>query len=869
MRFIDATRPFRRGRSSVIVAGALGATLVAAPTTTVDAQALAAAAFDVEHPAPPGRAAAAEPPAQEAMVTRITFSSATHDLVYRNVDNSLYVSLPTYDRVAVVSMASRTVSERLSVDGFPRGLALSGDERLLHAGVKGDALFASLDLETGDVSRFEHHNIYGSGDVEEKAGVVFVAGEGTSSLVSVDTGTSTMRRFDGRMVGRGTPIVAHPTTSRVYAKDYGRRYLLAFDAADPLARSVPSTFDTGVAPFGGYALSPDGDRVYLDTGAVISSTTLEQVATVGPGLPAVSPDGAVVYALGDGPRGSTALSAWDTGTGVRRWALNVGCGGDDITVAEVLPDGRTIVALAGRTVCIIDLPEKHEGVIFGQATGHANGVEGIPDTCVEIYDASAPSEDAPVPAHRTLTGPKGWFAVAVPAGAEYVVQTWDCTDGVHGTTYHPQVPSYGEATRLRPLAGGVVDASTHMRPAAEFAGTVVDEATGRPIEGVEVLVIDSSGVPINWYGVTDRQGRWWVPGIWSQAVMTVLFIDPEGRFAGEYFDDRAVAGSATPVVAPHDDLRVGIDAALGPPGVLRLWGPDRLSTAVSIATAVFEPSVPVAYVATAGSFPDALSGGPVAAVGGGPVLLTAGSSLPDATAAQLRRLRPGRIVVLGGRKAIADAVLRDLRSLTVGPVTRVSGLDRFETAAAVSRSVFEPGVATAYVATGDDFPDALAGGPVAAREGAPILLTRSRELPQPTIDELRRLRPGRIVVIGGEGVVSRKVARELRSLTAGGVSRLSGSDRSETAAEISASAFAPGVPTAFVATGADFPDALAGGPVAGLIGGPILLAARDELPQATRRELMRLRPRQIAVLGGRGVLSSKVLVELGDYVVRE
>ncbi|HMJ81448.1 MAG TPA: cell wall-binding repeat-containing protein, partial [Candidatus Dormibacteraeota bacterium] len=199
------------------------------------------------------------------------------------------------------------------------------------------------------------------------------------------------------------------------------------------------------------------------------------------------------------------------------------------------------------------------------------------------------------------------------------------------------------------------------------------------------------------------------------------------------------------------------------------------------------------------------------------------------------------------------------------PSTRLAGPDRYATAAAISAATFAPGVSIAYVASGTTFPDALAGAPAAAHEGGPVLLVTRDSVPAPTSTELARLRPGRIVVLGGPGAVSDTVRGALAAFTDGGVSRLSGADRYETAAAISKDAFAPGVPVAFVATGTTFPDALAGAAVAGHVGGPVLLTQPTALPPATRAALVRLAPGQIVVLGGTASVSDAVLATLHTY----
>jgi glucose/arabinose dehydrogenase/putative cell wall-binding protein len=104
------------------------------------------------------------------------------------------------------------------------------------------------------------------------------------------------------------------------------------------------------------------------------------------------------------------------------------------------------------------------------------------------------------------------------------------------------------------------------------------------------------------------------------------------------------------------------------------------------------------------------------------------------------------------------------------------------------------------------------------------------------------------------------------------VERASGPDRFATAAAVSADAFPQGAEEVLVATGERFADALAAGPAAAAAGGPVLLVGRDVLPSATRRELTRLAPDRITVLGGPGAITDRVVDALraaaGGAVVR-
>ena len=201
-------------------------------------------------------------------------------------------------------------------------------------------------------------------------------------------------------------------------------------------------------------------------------------------------------------------------------------------------------------------------------------------------------------------------------------------------------------------------------------------------------------------------------------------------------------------------------------------------------------------------------------------------------------------MVLGSDGVVSAEVQGKLKAFTTGSVERWHGPDRYASSAAFSFRSFTTGVDVAYIATGEDFPDALSAAPVAGVTGGPILLTRPGQVPAPIATELDRLKPKRIVVLGSAGVVSTEVQGQLKAYTTGTVDRWSGTDRFASASNFSSNAFAPGVDVAYIATGLDFPDALSGAPIAGMTRGPVLLANPSSLPSATSAELTRLRPKK-------------------------
>lgn len=294
----------------------------------------------------------------------------------------------------------------------------------------------------------------------------------------------------------------------------------------------------------------------------------------------------------------------------------------------------------------------------------------------------------------------------------------------------------------------------------------------------------------------------------------------------------------------------------------RYAGEDRYATAAVVSQRTFAPGVPVVYVATGANYPDALTGGAAAARDGGPVLLVRSTAVPAVTVAEIQRLQPQRIVVLGGPGAVSTPVQDQLASLAPGGASRLWGADRYETAAAISRSTFGVSVPVAYVATGANYPDALGGVPAAGAEGGPILLVRPSALPSATRTELERLRPQRIVVLGGSGAVSDLVASQLQAYTPAPIERRAGADRYETAVAISGASFGAGVDHLYVATGSNFPDGLSGGPAAALARGPLLLVRGASLAPAVRAEILRLTPQRVTILGGTGVVSESIHAEI-------
>ena len=287
----------------------------------------------------------------------------------------------------------------------------------------------------------------------------------------------------------------------------------------------------------------------------------------------------------------------------------------------------------------------------------------------------------------------------------------------------------------------------------------------------------------------------------------------------------------------------------------RLAGANRYETSAVISQNGFAPGVAIAYVASGLGFPDALGAAPAASKLGGPLLLTETATLPPSVDQELRRLQPGRIVVVGGTPSVDDAVLAQLA--TIAPTTRVAGGDRYATSRAIVDDAFET-ASVAYVATGQDFPDALTASAAAARLDGPVVLVNGglSTIDPSTVPLLQSLGVTTVRIVGGTDTVSAGIQSAL-SGAGFSVSRLSGANRYETANAINVQAFGT-APTVYLASGQTFPDALAGAALAGSKDAPLYLTTSTCIPESVSRALTSIQATQVVLLGGTPTLSAGV-----------
>ncbi|WP_291042699.1 cell wall-binding repeat-containing protein [Herbiconiux sp.] len=228
--------------------------------------------------------------------------------------------------------------------------------------------------------------------------------------------------------------------------------------------------------------------------------------------------------------------------------------------------------------------------------------------------------------------------------------------------------------------------------------------------------------------------------------------------------DRIVVLGGTATVSPSVEQALA-EFVSAPSKVTRMDGADRYAVSATVSSRRFPPEVPVAYVASGAVFPDALSGSAAAGLGKGPVLLVSRTGLSENVRLELGRLKPKSIVILGGTSSVPESVMADLTKIQPA-ISRIAGDDRYEVSAEVARVAFTQTGGTVYVASGRVFPDALSGSAAAIGALAPVLLVSGDRIPGDVATQLTRLKPTRIVVLGGTATVTEAVYEELRGYLA-------------------------------------------------------------------------------------------------------
>lgn len=318
----------------------------------------------------------------------------------------------------------------------------------------------------------------------------------------------------------------------------------------------------------------------------------------------------------------------------------------------------------------------------------------------------------------------------------------------------------------------------------------------------------------------------------------------------------AVFGETQDIVT---EVRFNVNVSSGsgkplPDSVLRLYGQDRYDTAIEIAsmygfvngTGSFDAII----VADGRNYADALAGSYLAKVKNAPILVVGNDNISQS---KIRgyissSLNPGGTVyILGGEGAVSKTFEK---SLSFCNVKRLGGKDRFETNIKILK---EAGVTNEdiLVCSGMDFADSLSASAV----GKPILLV-DKQLSSTQKTYLRSLSSKNYYIIGGTGAVVPAVEKQVK--TFGKTRRISGANRYATSVAVAREFFGTNSEGIVLAYGLNFPDGLAGGPLAMSFNVPLILATSSNTSDAAAY-MKNVETKAAMVLGGSALISDEAI----------
>jgi len=463
-------------------------------------------------------------------------------------------------------------------------------------------------------------------------------------------------------------------------------------------------------------------------------------------------------------------------------ASNVADNGGAIYVQDI-PAIVVEVALAGSTVVGniasgfdgIDVESDEHVTITDSIIGHEPVVPGDNSTCEDVLGSYTMSYSSPRDTDLTGTGVVyGYPAFMDPDNGDYELMLGSpCIDT--GDPASALIDDVLDRPRPEDANGDNVprvDMGAYERPkplVSRIAGTNRYETAGimaqwREWPGTTAVLACGEMFPDALSG-SGLAGAYGGP----------LLLTAKSSCPGFVFDALQDAGASDVVIVggtPSVSENVANQLKAQGYGVRRIAGANRYETAALIAreiAKVLGPDfVPKTFLARGDDFADALSSAPFAYSGARPVLLTRTTSLAGETAAAITALHISDVLVVGDARAVSQSVQNAVDALPGVACTRVAGVNRYATSAALAAWGVSNGYATwnqVGIATGTKFPDGLAGGALCGVRSGVLLLTRPTSLPSETYNALHANR-SRVVyteIYGGPTTVSEGVKTAVKS----------------------------------------------------------------------------------------------------------
>ncbi|MDR3599321.1 MAG: cell wall-binding repeat-containing protein [Desulfosporosinus sp.] len=270
-------------------------------------------------------------------------------------------------------------------------------------------------------------------------------------------------------------------------------------------------------------------------------------------------------------------------------------------------------------------------------------------------------------------------------------------------------------------------------------------------------------------------------------------------------------------------------------------------------------------LASGDSFPDALSASILSKKMNAPILLVGTTVNTSSDAFNYlythESRQRGTVYIIGGTGVIGPDFETKLASMMFTNIKRLDGTDRYDTNILIVNEVNVLQGTPVFIASGENFPDALSISSFSGSKQYPTLLVGADYLPEQTKDYLLSEKPSAVYIAGGTSVVSQDIENQINVLVPGStVTRMAGDDRFGTNVAV-LKEFSPTPDIIYLANGDDFSDVLAGSALAAKTGKPIMLVDNQltNLPPAAETHLKELNDSGIQTnliaLGGTDVVS--------------
>lgn len=273
-------------------------------------------------------------------------------------------------------------------------------------------------------------------------------------------------------------------------------------------------------------------------------------------------------------------------------------------------------------------------------------------------------------------------------------------------------------------------------------------------------------------------------------------------------------------------------------------------------------------LASGANYPDALAASALAGDLNAPIMLTDPNVLSSETEQRIQNLRPSRVYIIGGKAAVSASVERRVAQLTGSGanIQRIAGDTRYDTSLKVASSLSNPSD-TVIVTTGTNYADALSISPYAFASGSPVVLSSpSSGLSDSALKAIKKAGYKKAVIVGGTSAVPALVALQLKAQGIGSITRLSGDTRYATSAKIAEFELKQNVgftmDGAYLATGQNFPDALAAGALSGKHLAPLLLVDSGAREACSFLSKYKGKISRVTFVGGTSVIGNAEAVSI-------